>query len=136
MMSLQTLSNLIVVGVQVLSCLTLYDPMDSSVPLCLLELLKLMSIKWMMPSNHFILCHPPFLLPSVFPSIRVFFNELVLCIRWPKYWSFSFSIRPSNEYPGLISFRIDLLCCPRDSPESSPLCRSLLTLFSHFQDEH
>ena len=70
------------------------------------SLLKLMSIESMMPSNHLILCHP-FLLPSIFPSIRVFSNESVLCIRWPKYWSFSFSISPSNEYSGLISFRID-----------------------------
>ena len=62
-----------------------------------------------MPSNHFILCHPLLLLPSIFPSIRVFSNELFLCIRWPKYWSFSFSISPSNEYSGLISFRMDWL---------------------------
>ena len=62
-----------------------------------------------MPSNHLILCHPLLLLPSIYPSIRVFSNESVLCIRWPKYWSFSFSITPSNEYSGLISFRIDWL---------------------------
>ena len=62
-----------------------------------------------MPSNHLILCHPLLLLPSIFPSIRVFSNESVLCIRWPKYWSFSFRISPSNEYSGLISFRIDWL---------------------------
>ena len=62
-----------------------------------------------MPSNHLILCHPLLLLPSIFPSIRVFSNESVLCIRWPKYWSFSFSISPSNEYSGLISFRMDWL---------------------------
>ena len=71
------------------------------------SLLKLMSIESVMPSNHLILCHPLLLPPSVFPSIRVFSNESVLCIRWPKYWSFSFSISPSNEYSGLISFRID-----------------------------
>jgi len=71
------------------------------------SLLKPMSIESVMPSNHLILCHPLFLLPSIFPSIRVFSNESVLCIRWPKYWSFSFSISPSNEYSGLISFRID-----------------------------
>ena len=69
------------------------------------SLLKLISIKSVMPSNHLILCHPLLLLPSVFPSIRVFSNESVLPIRWPKYWSFSIS--PSNEYSGLISFRID-----------------------------
>ena len=62
-----------------------------------------------MPSNHLILCRPLLLLPSIFPSIRVFFNESALRIRWPKYWSFSFSIRPSNEHPGLISFRMDWL---------------------------
>ena len=62
-----------------------------------------------MPSNHLILCHPLLLLPSIFPSIRVFSNESVLCIRWPKYWSFSFSISPSNEYSGLVSFRMDWL---------------------------
>jgi len=74
------------------------------------SLLKLMSIKSMMPSNQLILCHHPLLLlPSIFPSIRVFSNESVLCIRWPKYWSFSFNISPSNEYSGLISFRIDWL---------------------------
>ena len=71
------------------------------------SLLKLMSIKSVMPSNHLILHRPLLLLPSVSPSIRVFSNESVLCIRWPKYWSFSFSISPSNEYSGLISFRID-----------------------------
>ena len=73
------------------------------------SLLKLMSIESVMPSNHLILCCPLLFLPSVFPSIRVFSSESVLCIRWPKYWSFSFSISPSNEYSGLISFRMDLL---------------------------
>ena len=67
-------------------------------------LLKFMSIESVMLSNHLILCHPLLLLPSIFPSIRVFFNELALCIRRPKYWSFSFSISPSNEYSGLFSF--------------------------------
>ena len=71
------------------------------------SLLKLISIESVMLSNHLILCHPLLLLPSIFPSIRVFFNESVLCIRWPKYWRFSFSISPSNEYSGLISFRMD-----------------------------
>ena len=71
------------------------------------SLLKLMSIETVMPSNHLILCRPLLLLPSIFPSIRVFSTESVLGIRWPKYWSFSFNISPSNEYPGLISFRID-----------------------------
>ena len=88
------------------------------------SLLKLMSIELVMPSNHLILCRP-FLLPSsIFPSISVFSNESTLRIRWPKYWSFSFNISPSNEYSGLISFRIDwldlLAVPPRDSQESSP----------------
>ena len=73
------------------------------------SLLKLRSIRLVMPSNHLILCHPLFLPPSIFPSIRVFSNELVLHIRWPKDWSFSFCISPSNEHPGLISFRMDWL---------------------------
>ena len=70
---------------------------------------KLISIESVMPSHHLILCCPLLLLPSIFPSIRVFSNESVLCIRWPKYWSFSFSTSPSNEYSGLISFRMDWL---------------------------
>ena len=73
------------------------------------SLLKLMSIESVMPSKHLILCHPLLLLPSIFPSIRVFSNESVLHIRWPKYWSFSSSISPFNEYSGLISFRMDWL---------------------------
>ena len=73
------------------------------------SLLKLMSIDSVMPSNHLIICHPLFLLPSIFPSIRDFSSGSVLCIRWPKYWSFSFRISPSNEYSGLISFRMDWL---------------------------
>ena len=73
------------------------------------SLLKLMSMELVTPSNHLILCRPLLLLPSVFPSIRVFSSESVLLIRWPKYWSFSFSISPSNEYSGLISFRMDWL---------------------------
>ena len=79
-------------------------------------LLKLMSIELVMPPNHLILCHPLLLPPSIFPSIRVFSNESVLCIRWPKYWHFSFSISPSNEHSGLISFRmgwLDLLAVQR-----------------------
>ena len=71
--------------------------------------LKLMSIESVMPSSHLILCHSLLLLPPITPSIRVFFNDSTLCIRWPKYWSFSFSISPSNEHPGLISFRMDWL---------------------------
>ena len=82
---------------------------------------KLMSIESGMPSNHLILCHPILFLPSIFPSIRVFSNESVLCIKWPKYLSFSFNISPSNEYAGLISFRMDwleLLTVQGDPPEN------------------
>ena len=89
--------------------------------------LRFTPIESVMPSSHLILCHPLLLPLSVFPSIRVFSNELVLCIRWPKYWNFSFTISPSNAYSGLISFRMDSLgvsfrtpCSPRDSQESSP----------------
>ena len=94
-------------------CLTLCNPMDCSTPGLpvhhqLLELTHTHVHESVMPSNHLILCRP-LLLPSIFPSIGVFSNELVLCIRWPKYWSFSFSISPSNEYSGLISFRMDWL---------------------------
>ena len=73
------------------------------------SLLKLMSIKSVMPSNHLIICYPLLLLPSIFPSIRIFSNESVLCIRWPNFWGFSFSISPFKEYSGLISFRMDWL---------------------------
>ena len=110
------------------SCPTLCDPMDCSKPGFPVHpnsqsLLKLMSIESVMPSNHLILCHPLLLPPSIFPSIRVFSIQSALCIRWPNYWSFNFSISPSNEYSGLIFFRIDwfhLLCHPRDSQGSSP----------------
>ena len=85
------------------------------------SLLKLMSIKSVMPSNHLVLCRPLLLLPSIFPSIGVFSNESVLHIRWSKDWSFSFSISPSNEYSGQISFRIGLISFPsKESQESSP----------------
>ena len=95
-------------------CSTLCDLMDCSTPgfpahPISQSLLKLMSIESAMPSNHLILCRPLLLLPSIFPSIRVFSNELALRIRWPKYWSFSFSISSFSEYSGLISFRIDWL---------------------------
>ena len=84
------------------------------------NLLKFMSIVFVMPSNHLILCHPFLFLASIFPSLRVFSSESVLHIRWPKYWSFSFRISPSNEYSRLSSFRMDgSPCCPRDSQESS-----------------
>ena len=85
--------------------------------------LKLTSIESVMPSSHLILCHPLLVLPPIPPSIRVFSNESTLHIRWPKYWSFSFSIIPSKEHPGLISFRMGLVgspCSPKDSQESSP----------------
>ena len=96
------------------SCPTLCDPMNCSTPGLpvhhqLPSLPKLRSFEKIMPSNHLILCPPLLLPPSIFPSIRVFSNESALCIRWPKYWSFSFNISPSNEHPGLISFRMDWL---------------------------
>ena len=99
--------------VQLLSCVWLFAaPWTAACPASVffaisLSLLKLMSIEWMIQSNHLILCRPLCLLPSIFPSIRIFSNESVLHIRWPKFWSFSFSISPSNGYLGLISFRID-----------------------------
>ena len=103
------------------SCPTLCDPMTAACQASLSitnswSLLKLMSIELVMPSNHLILCRtllllcrPLLFLPSIFPSIKVFSNESFLCIRWPKYWSFSFNISPSNEHPGLISFTMDWL---------------------------
>ena len=94
-------------------CLTLCDPMYCSMPdLSIINsqsLLKLMSIELVMPSNHLIPCHPILFSPLIFPNISVFSNESALHIKWPKYWSFSFSISPSNEHPGLISFRMDWL---------------------------
>ena len=96
------------------SCLSLCDPMTAAHQASLFitnsqSLLKLTSIELVMPSNHLILCHPLLLPTSIFPSFRVFSNESALCIRWPKYWSFSFNISPSNKYSGLISFRMDWL---------------------------
>ena len=99
--------------VESLSCVQLFVTPWTAAPQASLSftishsLLKLMSIQSVMPSNHLILCCPLLLLPLVFPSIEVFSYELALCIRWPKYWNFSFSISPSNEISGLISFRID-----------------------------
>ena len=92
------------------------------------SLLKLTSIELVMPSNHLILCHLLLLLPSIFPSIRVFYKESVFCIRWPKYWSFNFSISPSNEYSGLISFRIDWL-------ELLAVQETLKSLFQHYSSK-
>ena len=117
------------------SCSVLSDsatPMTAACPAPLSitnswSLLKLMFIEPVMPSSHLILCHPLLLSPSIFPSIRVFSNESILRIRWPKYWSFSFSISPSNEYSGLISFRInwfDLLAVQRT-------LKSLFTVQKH-----
>ena len=121
-------------------CLTLCDPMDCSTPgfpdlHYLPDLLKFMSTESVMPSNHLILCCPLLLPPSIFSSIRVFSNESVLCIRWPKHWSFNFNEEPSNEHSGLISFRIDSLDLPavqgtlksllqHHSSKASILCRS------------
>ena len=96
------------------SCPALCDPMNCSTPGLPVHpnsqsLLKFMPIESVMPSSHLILCHPLLLLPPVPPNIRVFSNESTLCMRWPKYWSFSFNISPSHEHPGLISFRMDWL---------------------------
>ena len=104
---------MLVVVIQSLNCIRLFVTLWSAVCQASLSItaswsfLKLLSIDSMIPSKHFILCDSLLLLPFIFPSIRVFSNESVLPIRWPKYWSFSFSISPSNEYSGLISFRID-----------------------------
>ena len=112
--SMQIISpSLLFSSVQSLSHVQLFDTPwtaahQSSLSLTISwRLLKLMSIELVMPSNQLILCHPLLLPPSIFPSIRVFSNKSVLCIKWPKYWSFNFSISPFNEYSGLISFRMD-----------------------------
>ena len=109
------LHNICISSVQSFSCVWLFvTPWPAACQASLSNinsqsLLRFMPIDMVMPSNHLILCHPFPLLPSIFPSIRVFSNESVLCIRWPKYWNFSFSITPSNDYSGLISFRVDWL---------------------------
>jgi len=131
----QTDLRLLVVSVQfssvAQSCLTLCDTMDCSMPGLpvhhkLLEFTQT-HVHWVSDAiHHLILCCPLLLLPSIFPSVRGFSNKSALRIRWPNYWSFSFSISPSNEHPGLISFRMDWLrvpwtpCSPRDSQKSSP----------------
>ena len=125
-----------IVSVQSLSCVWRFVTLWTAAHLASLPitnsrcLLKLMSIESVMPSNHLILCHPLLLPPSVFPGIRVFSNETSLCIRWPKYWSFSFNNSPSNEYSGMISFSIDWisLCCRKGDPFQSPKLGSCLTL--------
>ena len=134
------------------SCLTLCDPMRHSTPGLpvhhqLLDLPKHMSIESVMPSNHLIFCRCLLVLPSIFPSIRVFSNESALCIRWPKYWSFSFSISPSNEHSGLISFRrdwLDLLAVQRTlksllqhhSSKASILQSSTFFIVHPYMDSH
>ena len=106
-----------------------HEPQRARPPLSITNswsLPKLVSVESVMPSNHLLLYHPLLLLPSIFPSIRVFSNESVLRIRWPKYWSFSFNIRPSNEHPGLVSFRMDWLdlLAPGFTAESSDSFKS------------
>ena len=119
------------VVVQLLSCVLLFPTPRTAAHQASLSftiswsLLKLLSIKLVMPSNHLILCHPLLLPPSIFPSIRVFSTESVLRIRWPKFWSFSFSISPSNEYSRLISFRMDWL-------DLLAIQGTLKSLFQHF----
>ena len=126
-----TVSRSISVSSVQLSCSVMSDSLQPyephyTRPPCpspLLEYTQLMSIESVMPSNHLILCHHLLLLPLNFPSIKVFSNESALCIRWTKYWSLSFKISPSNEHPGLISFRMDwmdLLAVQGTSQESSP----------------
>ena len=115
-------------SVQSLSCVRLFGTPWTAVHQASLSINsqsppKPMSIESVMPSNHLIICHPLLLLSSIFPSIRVFSNESTLRMRWPNYWSFSLSVSPSNEHPGLISFRMALVgspCSPGDSQESSP----------------
>ena len=123
------------------SCLTLCNPVNCSTPGLpvyhqLPKITQVMSIESVMPSSHLILCHPLFLLPPIPPSIRVFPNESALRIRWPKYWSFSFCISPSNEHPGLFPFRMDWLDLPavqgtlksllqHHSSKASILCHSV-----------
>ena len=116
------------------SCLTLCNPWTAAHQTSLSitnswSLLKLMSIESVMLSNYLLLCHPLLLPPSIFPSIRVFCNESVLCVWWPKYWSFSFSISPSNEYPGLISFRMDWF-------DLFAVQGTLKSLLQHHSSEH
>ena len=116
-------------SVQLLSHIWLCDPIDWRTQASLSitnsrTLLKLMSIALIMPFNHLIFCCPLLLLPSIFPNIRVFSKESVLCIRWPKYWSFSFSISPTNEYSGLTSFRMNWF-------DQSLLSKGLLRVFSN-----
>ena len=106
--------QLLISSVQSLSCVWLFATSwtaacQASLSITYSRSLKLLSIELVIPSNHLILCHPLLLLPSIIPSIRAFSNESAFCIRWPKYWSFSFNISPSNEYSGLISFRMDWL---------------------------
>ena len=132
---------------QSLSHVWLCDPMDCSMPgfpvlHCLLEFVELMSIEAVMPSNHLILCRPLLLLPLILTSVRVFSNESALHIRWPKYWSFSFSISPFREYSGLISFRIDWfdLLAVQGILESSSMLSLLygltLTSVHDYQQDH
>ena len=116
------------------SCLTLCNPMNCSTPglpsiTNSRSSLRLTSIELVMPSSHFILCCPLFLLSPIPPSIRVFSNESTLCIRWPKYWGFSYSIIPSKEYPGLISFRMDWL-------DLLAVQGTLKSLFQHHSSKH
>ena len=111
----QTNNTVIYYSVQLLSHVQLFATLWTAAHQASLSitnsqgLLKLMSIEMVMPSNHLIFCRPLLLLPSIFPSLRIFSNESVLRIRWPKYWGFSFSISPSNKYSGLTSFRMDWL---------------------------
>ena len=121
----------IVVVVQLLGCVRLFvTPCQAFLSFIISQsLLKLLSIKLVMPSNHLFLCRPLLLLPSIFPSIRVFSNESVLHIRWLKYWSFSFSISPSNEYSQMISFRVDWF-------DHLAVQGTLKSLIQHYSSKH
>ena len=127
-----SLASFVFSSVQSLSCIRLFATPWTAAHQASLSitnswsLLKFMSIKLVMPSNHLILCHLLLLLPSVFPGIKVFSNESVLCIRWPKCWSFSFSISPSNEYSGYLSFRMDWF-------DLLAVQRTLKSLLQHFR---
>ena len=131
-------------SVQLLSCVRLFVTPWTSARQASLSITnswsspKPMSIVSVMPSNHLILCRPLLLLPSIFHSITIFSNESALCIRWQKYWSFSFNIRPSNEHPGLISFRMTggSPCSPRDSQETSPTAQFKSINFSALRFLH
>ena len=122
----------VVIVVQLLSCVRLFATPWTVACQASLSFTISQSLLKLMPSNHFILCRPLLLLPSVFPSIRVFSNELVHCIRWPKYWSFSFSNSPSNEYSGMISSRMNCVLSLQSKGLSGVFSNSLFQKHQFF----